>query len=447
MKKQTIYAVASATGKAGVSVIRVSGPNAMECLKVNCGFCGEVEPRKTYLRKVYGQDKKLIDTALVIYFKAPHSFTGEDVVELHVHGGRIIVEETLFALSQLGDFRMAEPGEFTKRAFYNNRMDLTEAEALADLIDAQTKAQKEQALKQMNGALKDLYMSWRQKLVEKLSHVEAYIDFPEEDIPSDVVFAMQREVNSLIAEIQDHLNDGRRGEILRDGFKVAILGKPNAGKSSLMNKIAQRDVAIVSTKAGTTRDIIDVSLDIKGYPVVVSDTAGIRETDEEIELEGVKRAFKLAEKADLILLMVDARDKIDETLALLSQGALQNIQKILVINKLDLLEKPKEFKNNPFESFYVSVKEEKGLAELLVRLGEVVEERMGQSEAPAISRIRYREKLLDAVANLQQFDLTKPIELVSEDLRGAVKAIGEITGVVNVDELLDNIFSKFCIGK
>ena len=236
-------------------------------------------------------------------------------------------------------------------------------------------------------------------------------------------------------------------EILRDGFKVAILGKPNAGKSSLMNKIAQRDVAIVSTKAGTTRDIIDVSLDIKGYPVIISDTAGIRETEEEIELEGVKRAFKQAEKADLILLMVDARDKIEETIALLSQGELANIQKILVVNKIDLLEKSKELKNNPFESFYISVKQEEGLSDLLGRLGEIVDERMGQSEIPAISRIRYREKLLEAVACLQQFNLSKPIELVSEDLRGAVKSIGEITGVVNVDELLDNIFSKFCIGK
>ncbi len=447
MKKQTIYALASASGKAGVSVIRISGPRAKDFLVKNCGFSGDVEPRKTYLRKIYDEDKKLIDTALVVYFAAPNSFTGEEVVELHVHGGRIIIEETLFALSQHQDFRIAMPGEFTKRAFYNGKMDLTEAEALADLIDAQTKAQKEQAIKQMNGALKDLYMSWRQKLVEKLSHVEAYIDFPEEDIPSDVVFAMQKEVDNLIDEISEHLNDGHRGEILRDGFKVAILGKPNAGKSSLMNKIAQRDVAIVSTKAGTTRDIIDVSLDIKGYPVIISDTAGIRETEEEIELEGVKRAFKQAEKADLILLMVDARDKIEETIALLSQGELANIQKILVVNKIDLLEKSKELKNNPFESFYISVKQEEGLSDLLGRLGEIVDERMGQSEIPAISRIRYREKLLEAVACLQQFNLSKPIELVSEDLRGAVKSIGEITGVVNVDELLDNIFSKFCIGK
>lgn len=301
----TIFAPATASGKAGVAVIRVSGPQALEAVKKMTAIKTPV-PRKAMFSEIHTPDGTAVDNGLVLYFPCPNSFTGEDVVEFQTHGGRAIISAVLSGLAQINGFRPAGRGEFTRRAVENGKMDLTAAEGLADLVDAETEQQRKQALRQMGGALAKIYEDWHDRLLHVLAWMEAYIDFPEEEIPENVSADVRGKIAGLMSEIQVHLNDGRRGEKLRDGFQIAIIGAPNAGKSSLMNRLAQRDVAIVSSTAGTTRDIIEVRLDINGYPVIVADTAGLRDTDEEIEAEGVRRAKARAEEADLVLWLSDA---------------------------------------------------------------------------------------------------------------------------------------------
>ena len=284
MGNQTIYALSTVFGKSGVAVFRISGKNAIEAIKKLSDINSDnIQPRRAYFSKLHGIDNLPIDHAVVVYFKSPHSFTGEDIVEISSHGSKAVISSLLSNLSQIDSFRLAEAGEFSKRAFYNNKMDLTEAEGLADLIDAETSEQQKYALRQMDGELKNLYDGWRSELVNVLSHLEAYIDFPDEELPENIVLNLENTVFKVKESIKKHLSQSNYGERLKDGFRVVIIGEPNSGKSSLLNTLANREAVIVSDIAGTTRDAIDIHMDINGYPVVFTDTAGLRDTTEIIE--------------------------------------------------------------------------------------------------------------------------------------------------------------------
>lgn len=443
----TIFAPATASGRAGVAVIRVSGPKAGKALTRLGGTVPD--PRKLVRLKL--QDpihNDVLDDALVAWFPSPHSFTGEDVLELHIHGGRAVMDGVLGALNGIGGLRPAEPGEFTRRAFDAGKLDLTQAEALADLVDADTRAQARQALRQMGGALKSRYEDWRTRLIQSLAHLEAVIDFPDEDLPEETAKALWDSVEKLDAEIATHLADDGRGERLRDGVHVAIIGPPNAGKSSLLNMLAKREAAIVSETAGTTRDVIDVHLDLGGYPVRVADTAGLRDTDDAIEDEGVRRAKLQADQADLVIALFDGAVYPDRDPA---TEALINDHTLVVVNKADLLEQAREqelnVENGWAATYFVSVKTGFGLEHLIGKLTERVADLCESGTDVPLTRARHRAALEDcreALARSQQITLP---ELAAEDLRLAMRALGRITGHVDVEDLLDVIFGDFCIGK
>lgn len=440
MADDTIFALASGQGRAGVAVFRLSGPGSGEALRALAGRLPQ--PRKASLADLRDSSGEGIDQALVLWFPAPASFTGEDVAELHVHGGRAVAAALAEALTALG-LRPAEAGEFSRRAFLNGKMDLTRAEAIADLVDAETAAQRRQALRQMGGALARLTEGWRAELVRALAHLEAVIDFADEGIPDALVAEVGAASRRLAEEIAAHLADGRRGERLREGVHIAIIGAPNAGKSSLLNRIAGRDAAIVSAQAGTTRDVIEVHLDLGGWPVVLADTAGLREAGEEIEAEGIRRALARAEQADLKLAVFDAGllPALDApTLAMLDAEAL------VVLNKSDLAAAlPAMVEGHP--AFAVSAQSGEGLEGLLAALEAEVAKRFAVGEAAAITRVRHRAALEECRAALLRFDPGPGIELAAEDLRLAARALGRITGRVDVEELLDVVFRDFCIGK
>jgi len=440
----TIFALASAPGRSGVAVLRVSGSLSLASFKDL--YAGEIEPRVA--RLCHLQDpvsRETIDKALVLYFANPGSYTGEDVVEYHLHGGRAVIDSMLGYLRECKGHRMAEPGEFTRRAFENGKMDLTEAEAVADLIDAETQAQKTQALSQMGGALYHLYEGWTEALKKMLAHLEADIEFPDEDMPDGILPELLPKVQDLYTDIDAHLNDNRRGERLRDGVKIVIIGAPNAGKSSLLNSLAQRDAAIVSDMAGTTRDVIDVHLDLGGYPVILSDTAGLRpeqlggDAQDLVESEGIRRALALANDADIKLLMFDGSDpEPDEgTLALIDDHA------CLIVNKAE--EKHSDFKLD--RALEISVKSGDGIDLLVESLAKRIEDLIGLQETPALTRERHRVALVEAQDALSRALLAHMPELVAEDLRLAIRALGRITGRVDVEDLLDVVFNDFCIGK
>ncbi len=431
----TIYALASGLGTAGVAVIRVSGPKAKETLK-HLTSIKKVEAGKVYFSTIK-DGKKVLDRALVLYFKAPHSFTGEDIVEYQVHGGRGVIFSVMQALSKMDGLRPAERGEYSRRAVINGKMDLTEAEGLLDLVHAETEEQRKQALAQMDGNLSALYEGWRKKLVHHLAYAEAFIDFPEEEIPPEKEREIDGDIQKLIKEIGKHLDDDRRGERLRDGYQIAIVGAPNVGKSSLINALTKREVAIVSQTAGTTRDIVEAHLDVAGFPVILADTAGLRESKEEIEAEGIRRAVKKAEKADLILFVQDAKrypraEKLPKELLK---------KRILTIwNKTDLC-KVKENKTD----FFISAKTGKGIQRLWEEIKTILTDSF--AGGAAITRERYRVALKQCVEHLKDALHVEELELKTEDLRLAARALGRITGRIEVDELLDVIFKDFCIGK
>lgn len=443
----TIFAQASAHGFGGVAVIRVSGPNAHDSLKELSGW-QEIEYRLAKLSNIKRSvSRETLDQALILAFKSPNSYTGEDVVEYHVHGGVAVVSDVLDELSKHDNHRMAEPGEFTRRAFENDKMDLTEAEAVADLIHAETSLQKQQALAQMGGALANMYEGWREELIKILAYAEAEIEFPDEELPIDLIEHIKPQVEELGSNIEEHLNDNRRGERLRNGIHVAIIGAPNAGKSSLVNALAQRDVAIVSDIAGTTRDIIEVHLDIAGYPVILSDTAGLRPdqldggSQASIESEGIRRALKSAQEADVRVILYDGGSEVldEHSYALERQD-----NTIALINKADksvALKHP----GNPIE---ISVTQNTGIGKFLGELTVMIKGLMGsKSEAPALTRKRHREALISCVQSLHR-SLNAPLpELTAEDLRLAIRDLGRITGKVDVEDLLDVVFRDFCIGK
>jgi len=453
----TIFALSSGKGRAGVSVIRLSGTEAGAALKKITRKEKLPEARKAVLRWLYdpknSDDQKnrvRIDQALILWFPAPASFTGEDVVEFHIHGGRAVVTGLMNALGSLPGIRPAEAGEFTRRAFDNGKMDLTAAEGLADLINAETEAQRRQALRIMEGRLAYLYEGWRKNIIAAMAYLEADIDFADEEIPEDVSAQVRPQVEKLQKEIRDHIEDGHKGELIRDGLQVVILGEPNIGKSTLLNHLSRRDVAIVSDIAGTTRDILEVHLDIMGYAVTIVDTAGLRESGDVIEAEGVRRAEERARKADIKILMVDAREW--PVLPARTESMVDK-NTLILLNKIDLLPQIPDHLDlkdkDCIAVMGISARGETGLGDFLDTLRQQVEIRMEFTEAPSLSRARHRVALMDCLDHLQRFlgQGDKDIELLAEDLRMAARALGRITGLVDVEDILDVIFSEFCIGK
>lgn len=444
----TIYALGTPTPSrahpGAISVIRLSGPRAAEALIALTGRDTLPEPRRMVLRTLRDPSSgEAIDRGLVVRFEAPNSETGEPMAELHLHGGRAVVGAALDAIGRLGFCRLAEPGEFTRRAFEHGKLDLTEAEGIADLVAAETAAQRRQALQQMDGALHRLYETWRRAGLRALAHLEAAIDFPDEDLPSGLADEVRTAIAALQTEISTHLAD-RRGERLRDGLSIAIIGPPNAGKSSLLNLLARRDAAIVSETAGTTRDVIEVHLDLGGWPVVLADTAGLRASPDAIEQEGVRRAKARAAAADLRLLVLDASGdwRAERDMLIAATENWNPAFDIVVVNKTDLMsvESP--------EIIQLSANSGAGLPGLLARLersaGELMQE--GAGVVP-LTRARHREALMECQAALGRALLAPEVALAAEDLRLALRAIGRITGTVRIDELLDVIFRDFCIGK
>jgi tRNA modification GTPase len=442
MGADSIFALASAPGRAGIAVVRLSGPGTGEALAALAG--GRPAARRASLRAIRDPvSGEALDQGLVFWFPGPASFTGEDMAELHLHGGKGVVKAVLAALSRIPDLRPAEPGEFTRRAFDHGRLDLTEVEGLADLIDAETEAQRRQALRQLGGELGRLYDGWRARLVQALARIEAYLDFPDEGLPAGLAAEVAGQAKAVEGEIQAHLNDARRGERLRDGLQIAILGPANAGKSSLLNLLARREAAIVSNLAGTTRDVIEVALDLGGYPVVVADTAGLRAVTNEVEAEGVRRAWKRAEAADIKIILVDgaAWPAIDSAVL-----ELIDADSLVVVNKCDLEAVPRAPLVAGRAALAISVRDGTGIGEFLARLQGMVAARLA-GNAPAPTRERHRRALEDCAGALGRHRLAALPELGAEDLRLAVRALGRITGAVDVEDILDAIFREFCIGK
>ncbi len=439
----TVFATASGRGRAGVSVVRISGPHAFKALDKMTTKARPVN-RMASVRDIFAIDKSyLIDEALVIAFQGPGSFTGEDVLEIHLHGGPVIVSSLMQELAKLDGFRVAEPGEFTRRAFEHGRLDLTEAEGIGDLVNAETHAQHQQALRQMRGALGAIYTAWREELIGSLAHLEADIDFPDEDLPDGVAKAIAPRIASLRSDIERHLSDGHRGEKIREGLDVVILGSPNIGKSSLLNKLARKEAAIVSDQAGTTRDIVEVHMDLAGYPVTIADTAGIREATDQVEQEGVRRARARAEAADIRIFMSDAKDGMDAEVEF--PDLMQN-SSYRLYNKADLVGDA-ELKSEDPRNFVLSVKTEEGLDQFLTQLEKDVVSMLDVSGAPSLTRVRHRQALEECVEALKRFDVARDPELAAEDVRLAVRALGRITGRVDVEDILDVVFGDFCIGK
>ena len=446
MDNKTIYALSTVFGKSGVAVFRISGNHAFDVFeKMTRLKSDEIESRKAYYTPILKIDsRETVDKCVVVAFKAPHSFSGEDTVEISCHGSKAVIRGIYDELSKIDDFRLAEPGEFSRRAFYSGKMDLTEADGLADLIEAETEVQRKTALKQMDGTLFKLYDDWRERLVSILSYIEAYIDFPEEDIPQDVVLKLENNVFKVISEIENHIKTNNVDERLRDGFQVVISGPTNAGKSSLINAIVRRNVAIVSDIAGTTRDIIEAYVDIKGFPVVISDTAGLRETDDAIEKIGVNLAREKIASADFNIFLFDASNTEPEIFEEYINGEKNYL---LVANKSELVDGNRCKELLQKGCLLLSVKQNRNIDVITNTLYEHFNDIYSTASGMLITRERYKQALQECLNNLRAFNLNKEIELAAEDIRLACREIGKITGRVEVNEILDKIFSSFCIGK
>jgi tRNA modification GTPase len=445
-RNDTIVAPASGAGLAAIAVIRISGPKARDLLEAFCG--GAPPPRYAALREIGPPGRPTLDRGLVLWFPAPASFTGEDMAELHVHGSRAVLREAIAAVLTLPGTRLAEPGEFVRRAFENGKLDLTAVEGLADLIHAETEAQSRQALAQAEGSLRALYEAWREQLLRARALIEAGLDFADEgDAIADVSLKADAIVARLLAAISRHLAD-RSGERLRDGLKVVIAGPPNAGKSSLLNALAKRDAAIVSEEAGTTRDVIEVHLDLGGLPVMLIDTAGLREAEGKVEAEGIERALARVEHADLVLWLVDATaPQWHAPSGLMPRKSTQIPAKdalIAVLNKIDLAQPPASV-----AVVGVSAKTGAGLDVLIALLADRAREVLSSGAgAPAITRTRHRVELEAGRVALQRFaDRSLSAELKAEELRIAAHHLGRLTGHIDVEEVLGAIFAEFCIGK
>ncbi len=442
----TIYALSSGPGISGISVIRISGPETSTVIELLTNK-PIPKPRLATLRKISKiNTSELIDEGIILWFPGPESYTGEDMAEIQVHGSKAVVDALHSSLSGIENCRLAEPGEFTKLAFQNGKINLLKAESIADLISSETEIQRQQAIKIMNGKSSDQFNFLREKLLKILSHVEAKIDFPDEDLPNNILDKIKNNSNEVIKKIEKILNDQKVGERIREGFKIAILGPTNAGKSSLINHLSNRDVAIVSEIAGTTRDVIETHLNIDGYPVIISDTAGIRDSKDEIEKKGIKLSLNRAEEADLKLVVVDAKSPVftDVLKDLLDENA------ILVINKSDLLVKEIDSEIKNINHVLISIKDNKNIDELISKIKNNLKNKFIISDDIYITRERHRQHLEQCLDHLNNFSQKKEIDdfdKAAEDLRLATRHLGMIVGKVDVEEILGSIFNDFCIGK
>ena len=442
----SIYALSTGPGISGIAIVRVSGKETVAVIKLITGRELPI-PRMATLRKFNKiNTSELIDEGIILWFPGPESYTGEDMVEFHIHGSKAVVEALHSSISEVENCRLAEPGEFTKLAFQNGKINLLKAESIADLISSETEIQRQQAIKIMKGRSADKFNRLREKLLKILSHIEAKIDFPDEDLPEDILKNIKKESNEAYLSIKKILEDQRVGERIREGFKIAIIGPTNAGKSSLLNHLSNRDVAIVSEIAGTTRDVIEAHLNIDGYPVVVSDTAGIRDSRNEIEQKGIKLALKKAEDADLKLLVVESNtaDFSGVFKELLDGKA------ILVINKSDLMDKELSSEIKNFDHVLISVKNSLNLDELIFKIKKRLKNQFITNDDILITRARHREHLemcLEYLTNFQEKNQAEDFDKAAEDLRLATRHLGMIVGKVDVEEILGSIFKDFCIGK
>ncbi|MDB2591938.1 tRNA uridine-5-carboxymethylaminomethyl(34) synthesis GTPase MnmE [Candidatus Pelagibacter bacterium] len=442
----TIYALSTGPGISGIAVIRISGESTKKVIKL---LTGKVvpEPRVATLRKINKiNTSELIDEGIILWFPGPESYTGQDMAEIQVHGSKAVIDAIHSSISTIENCRLAEPGEFTKLAFQNGKINLLKAESIADLISSETEIQRQQAIKIMNGKSADQFNFLREKLLKILSHVEAKIDFPDEDLPNNILKEIKKSSDEVLKNIEKILNDQKVGERIREGFKIAILGPTNAGKSSLLNHLSSRDVAIVSEIAGTTRDVIETHLNIDGFPVIVSDTAGIRESKNEIEKKGIKLSLNRAEEADLKLVVVDAKnlDFTDVLKGLLDQNA------ILVINKSDLLEGDVDLETKKLDHVLISIKENLNIDELILKIKDNLKTKFITSDDILITRERHRQHLEQCLEHLKNFNKKNEVEdfdKAAEDLRLATRHLGMIVGKVDVEEILGSIFNDFCIGK
>ena len=442
----TIYALSSGPGISGIAVIRVSGILTKKVLK-NLTFSSLPKPKVASLRKFKNpQTKELIDEGILLWFPGPHSYTGEDMAEFHIHGSKAVIDAIHSSISNIDGCRLAEPGEFTKIAFQNGKINLLKAESISDLVSSETEIQRQQAIKIMSGKSSDKFNSLRERLLKVLSNIEAKIDFPEEDLPSNILQNIHFEIKSIKDEIKKILNDQKVGERIREGFKIAIVGPTNAGKSSLLNYLSKRDVSIVSDIAGTTRDVIEAHLNLDGLPVVISDTAGIRNSKDEIEKKGIKLALDKAENADLNIIVLEPKN-VNFT------GFLKYFipnKSILVINKIDLGAKQINDEIKKYNPIYISIKEDKNLDTLINHIKNNLKNSFISPKDIFITRKRHRDNLEKCVEHLNRFEEKKSIDDFdkgAEDLRLATRYLGTIVGKVDVEEILGSIFSDFCIGK
>jgi len=442
----TIYALSSGPGISGIAVIRISGEDTAKAIEQMTGK-GVPKPRVATLRKINKiNTSELIDEGIILWFPGPDSYTGEDMAEIQVHGSKAVVDALHANIAKIENCRLAEPGEFTRLAFQNGKINLLKAESIADLISSETEIQRQQAIKIMNGRSADKFNYLREKLLKILSHVEAKIDFPDEDLPNNILNEIKKNSDEVLKNIENILDDQKVGERIREGFKIAILGPTNAGKSSLLNHLSNRDVAIVSEIAGTTRDVIETHLNIEGYPVIVSDTAGIRESKNEIEKKGIKLSLNRAEEADLKLVVVDAKnlDFTDVLKKLLDENA------ILVINKLDLLKKDIDPEIKKINHVLISIKDNINIDDLIQKIKNNLKSKFITSDDILITRERHRQHLQQCLDHLKNFNKKNEIEdfdKAAEDLRLATRHLGMIVGKVDVEEILGSIFNDFCIGK
>ena len=442
----TIYALSSGPGISGIAVVRVSGDSTKEVIKRITGI-SLPQPRVATVRKLNEiNTNELIDEGIIIWFPGPDSYTGEDLAEFHVHGSRAVINSLHNAISQIENCRLAEPGEFTRRAFQNGKINLLKAESIADLISSETEIQRKQAIKIMNGKSSVKFNSLREKLLKILSHVEAKIDFPDEELPEDILLSIKKTSESVVNEIENILKDEKVGERIREGFKIAIVGPTNAGKSSLLNYLSRREVAIVSEVAGTTRDVIETHLNLDGYPVIISDTAGIRDSKNEIEKKGIKLALKRAEQADLRLVVIEPKS-LDFT------GLLKDLfdeNSILVVNKSDLLKKDLDDQIKKLDHILISINKNFNLDKLISKIRNKLKSKFITHNDIFITRERHRKHLEECIKNLKNFNKknkSDDFDKAAEDLRLATRNLGMIVGKVDVEEILGSIFNDFCIGK
>ena len=442
----TIFALSTGPGISGIAIVRISGEDTIKVIKLLTN-ASIPEPRVATLRKINKiNTSELIDEGIILWFPAPDSYTGEDMAEFHIHGSKAVIDALHSSISQIENCRLAEPGEFTKLAFQNGKINLLKAESIADLISAETEIQRQQAVKIMNGQSSETFNSLREKLLKILSNIEAKIDFPDEDLPQDILNNTKKISSEVILSIKKILNDQRVGERIREGFKIAIIGPTNAGKSSLLNLLSNRDVAIVSEVAGTTRDVIETHLNIEGYPVVVSDTAGIRDSKNEIEKKGIKLALDNAENADLKLIIIDAKSTD-------FKGVLKELldeKAILVVNKSDLLKEDLSSEIKNFEHVLISVKNNFNVEDLIIKIKNKLKNKFITSEDILITRERHRqhlEKCLNYLKRFEEKNEAQDFDKAAEDLRLATRHLGMIVGKVDVEEILGSIFNDFCIGK